>query len=81
MRDFTQKEIAMRSDKEWNVMSPEDAMVMALVNALDTKSNKIDKVRTKTAGKSDKNKNDSKKESAKRKDERIPDWKKIPPKS
>ena len=40
MRDFTQKEIAMRSDKEWNVMLPKDAMVMALVNALDSKSNK-----------------------------------------
>ena len=37
IRDFTSKEVAMVTDKEWNVMSPEDLMVMALVNIIDTK--------------------------------------------
>ena len=35
MRDMNNKEVAMKSDNEWNIMSPEDAMVMALVNVLE----------------------------------------------
>lgn len=34
MRGFTQKEVAMKADGEWNVLSQEDAIIMALVNVL-----------------------------------------------
>ena len=34
-RDMKNKEVAMKSDNERNMMSPEDAMVMALVNVLE----------------------------------------------
>ena len=40
---MTSKEVAMIADGEWNVMSPEDTMVMALVNALNPKKGKKDK--------------------------------------
>lgn len=74
IRDFNQKEIAMKSDNEWNVMSPEDAMVMALVTMMDKDSKK--KVKN--------NNNDketlSDAEKQKRRDAKIPEWKKKAPK-
>ena len=89
MRDMSQKEVSMRTDNEWNVMSPEDSMLLALVNSLDKSNN----------GKKTKNKNNKKKQSEKdtdkesdekkrdpkkkrlSKDARIPDWKKVAPKN
>jgi hypothetical protein len=77
MRDMSNKEVAMKSDNEWNVMSPEDAMVMALVNVLEqttkpsaTKTNKDDSNKS----------NLSVEDRLKRKDAKIPDWKKVAPK-
>ena len=79
IRDFTSKEVAMETDNEWNVMSPEDAMVMALVNLIDKK----DKDTTKgDGGRKDKLKKDdlSPEEKQKRYEDRIPAWKKVDPK-
>jgi hypothetical protein len=45
MRDMCDKEVAMKADSEWNVMSPEDAMVMLLVNALDAATKKPERPR------------------------------------
>jgi hypothetical protein len=93
IRDFTSKEVAMTTDNEWNIMSPEDAMVMALVNIIDSKDSKDSKASKDTKGSKNENK-DSKgnrnqnkssdeltpEERQKRYDDRIPDWKKVPPK-
>ena len=35
IRDFSKKELDMKEDNEWNVVSQEDAMIMALVNSLE----------------------------------------------
>ena len=40
IRDFTKKELDMKEDNEWNVVSQEDAMIMALVNSLENQSKK-----------------------------------------
>ena len=71
IRDITQKEVAMRTDKEWNVMSAEDAMVMALVNALDST--------TKSKDSPLKSNTDKEKKKRVRGDSRIPEWKKKAP--
>jgi hypothetical protein len=84
IRDFTSKEVAMVTDNEWNVMSPEDTMVMALVNLIDAN----DKTHSKNDSKTDKSRSDSStkkenlssEEKQKRYDDRIPGWKKIAPK-
>jgi hypothetical protein len=89
IRDFCDKEVAMKTDHEWNVMSPEDTMVMALVNLLEDKdSNSSNETKTKpksTNPSTDKESKPEKKplsneEKAKRRDAKIPDWKKVPPK-
>ena len=92
IRDMTKKEVAMKEDKEWNVMSAEDTMIMALVNTLETKgkASKSDKDKTKKKASKDKSKKDKDKdkdtselsdaEKQKRRDARIPDWKKESPK-
>ena len=84
MRDMNDKEVAMKTDNEWNIMSPEDAMVMALVNVLETKTKKEKSNLSKSNQKSDKpNENKpalSDEEKFKRKDAKIPDWKKVQPK-
>ena len=75
IRDFTSKEVAMETDNEWNVMSPEDTMVMALVNMLDKKD-------TDTSKNKDKAKKEdlTPEEKQKRYEDRIPAWKKVAPK-
>ena len=90
IRDFSKKEISMKEDKEWNVMSPEDAMILALVNSIDKshvskskdkkKTSNSDKKNNATNDKHDKN-NLTDKEKLERKEAKIPDWKKQPPKS
>ena len=87
MRDMAQKEVSMRTDKEWNVMSPEDTMLLALVNSISSnKSKKSKNKKDKTSDKQDDSKDTSddaeKKPPKKKKDKeaRIPDWKKVPPK-
>jgi hypothetical protein len=92
MKDMTDKEVAMRTDKEWNVMSPEDAMIVSLVSVIEGGNSKSKEKKKGT----NKNKNDNKdsdssstkdtkpaitsEEAFKKKDAKIPDWKKIPPK-
>jgi hypothetical protein len=89
IRDMTQKEVSMKEDNEWNVMSPEDTMIMALVSTLEH-SNSSKKKKKKSEDKSekksdDKSSNDKDKlsdaEKLKRKDAKIPDWKKKAPTS
>lgn len=89
IRDMKRKEVQMKSDDEWNVMSTKDAMVMALVNLIDTENKKKDKSSNKNSKKNtdnnEKDKKDTEKEQLtddekrKRKDERIPSWKKEAP--
>jgi hypothetical protein len=94
IRDVNAKQTRMEAKGEWNVMSQEDTMVMALVglieksnnngkqrNGKSTKSNKAEKDK----GKGEKSDKDSKKpltseEKAKLKESKIPDWKKEAPK-
>ena len=81
MRDMNNKEVAMKSDNEWNIMSPEDAMVMALVNVLEeTKIQKknYDNKKSKDTGNNKVQLSDE--EKFKKKDAKIPDWKKVSPK-
>jgi hypothetical protein len=86
IRDFTSKEVAMVTDNEWNVMSPEDTMVMALVNLIDANDKNNSKNDSKNNSKNDKGRADSKKdnlsseEKQKRYEDRIPAWKKVAPK-
>ena len=88
MRDMTKKEVAMKEDSEWNVVSAEDTMIMALVSTLEKTVNK--KITKPTKSKStnkddDKDKNSntelSAEERAKRRDAKIPEWKKKAPTS
>jgi hypothetical protein len=88
IRDMSRKEVSMKEDSEWNVMSVEDTMVMALVSALES-SNKGKKEKKKEKSKSKSNdkkdSSDDKKEltdeeKLKRKEAKIPDWKKQAPK-
>lgn len=84
IRDMQRKETAMRSDDEWNVMSSKDAMVMALVNMIEKQSAGTKK---KSTQKSDKDSADDVKdekplteeEKAKRRESKIPKWKKTQP--
>ena len=73
MRDMNNKGVALKSDNEWNIMSPEDAMVMALVNVLEKTT--IQK-KNNNSKKSKKTVNDktllSDEEKFKRKDAKIP---------
>jgi hypothetical protein len=87
MRDMCDKEVAMKADKEWNVMSPEYAMVMSLVNALELATvSKKSGQKKKYLPKDSVDKKREEVKSAyvdtekKRRDDRIPDWKKDPPK-
>ena len=85
MHDMTKKEVAMKEDSEWNVISAEDTMIMALVSTLKKTVNK--KVAKPTKSKSsnkdeDKDKNStelSAEEQAKRRDAKIQEWKKKAP--
>ena len=85
------KQTRMESDKEWNVMSPEDSMVLALVGLLDSKqkngktNNSKKKSNNKDSKDSDKSDEPKKRlsdeEYKKLKESRIADWKKQSPKS
>ena len=87
IRDMSRKEVAMKEDNEWNVMSPEDTMIMALVNSLEQKSkskNLKQKEKVKDKKKFDKkkdNSNESTDDKEKKRDMKIPSWKKEGPKS
>jgi hypothetical protein len=87
---FTKKETAMKEDKKWNVASPEEQMIMALVSVLDSQSKSDNKkpkhteTESKKATETTSDKADkeplSKEEKAKLKESRIPAWKKQSPK-
>jgi hypothetical protein len=79
IKKFCNKEVRMRASSEWNVMSQKDSMVMALVTMLDeqkTNSN-VDK-KPSNQNNSD-HKELSPEEKLKRRESRIPEWKKVPP--
>ena len=86
MKKFTNKETSMRNHKEWNVLSPEDGIMMALINFVDEQSDgkKSGKSKaskdTKTKSKDSDTKSLTADEKAKRKDAKIPKWKKEAPK-
>ena len=76
IRDMTSKQVAMEADSEWNKMSPEDAMVMALVTMMDS-----DKSSTKPSTTKSDESNLTPEERQKRYEDRIPEWKKVEPKN
>ena len=75
IRDMTSKQVAMEADKEWNKMSPEDAMVMALVTMMDDTKHP-----NKGTGSHKQDEELSPEERLKRYESRIPEWKKQAPK-
>ena len=88
---FSRKETAMKMDDEWNAISPEDSMIMALVSMIEQKSSNTKnknikkKDSEKKVSQKDKENEEPKKqltdeERAKRKDSRYPEWKKTAPK-
>jgi hypothetical protein len=40
MEDMTDKEVAIWTNKEWNVMSQEDAMIISLMSVIDESQKK-----------------------------------------
>lgn len=87
MTQFQKKETSMKNDNKWNVISPEDSMIMALFSALDSKeSAEATSSKSRRPRKDrDTNSGDGKEpltaaERKKRREDRIPAWKKIPPK-
>ena len=84
IRDFTKKELDMKEDNEWNVMSQEDAMIMALVNTLekDKGFKKNDKKNQRTTDKSKKDpKSDGDKDKFSKREKFVtPAWKLVEPK-
>ncbi len=89
MTQFQKKETAMRNENKWNVISPEDSMIMALFSALDNKtstdtsSNKSRRQRKNDLDSSNKDGNKeplTDTERKERKESRIPSWKKVAPK-
>ena len=83
MKKFKNKEVRMKHSKEWNVMSPKDAMVMALVNFLEEKpdNSKKDSIKKPKGDKGESNTIElTPAEQANHREDRIPDWKKVEPK-
>jgi hypothetical protein len=90
IRDMSRKEVSMKEDNEWNVLSAEDTMIMALASTLEKSLSKKSGKKKDKSKKNDKTEEDSDKskktelsaeEKAKRKDAKIPDWKKQAPKT
>lgn len=83
IRIFDRKEVSMRSLNTWNVMSPEDEMIVALVSNLKQlnggKNPKGKKKNDKDKPAADKKKDKTGKEKSKNQ-WIVPDWKKVPPK-
>ena len=90
---MSKKEVAMKEDGEWNTMSPEETMIMALVTSLESatktddgnsnnkkKKNKKRKDKSKNDNSSDDKKEDDA-EKKKKYDSKIPAWKLIAPSS
>ncbi len=84
IREIADKQTRMETDNEWNVMSQEDTMIMALAGMLETahapakKKSKKTKQSTENSDTSSKNK-DNKEPKSKNKEDRFAEWKKIPP--
>ena len=74
IRDMTSKQVAMEADSEWNKMSAEDAIVMALVTMMDDpKQSKSGQSHSKP------DEHLTPEERLKRYEARIPEWKKQAP--
>jgi hypothetical protein len=81
IKKFSNKEVRMRTAKEWNVMSSKDTMVMALVSMLDDqKSSTKIKKHSQESDKENERPPLTAEEREQRREARIPDWKKIAPK-
>ena len=83
MTKFQKKETAMKNDDIWNVASPEDAMIMALLTTLEkqsdsNKSTGGSRQREKTQDADWSTLTDEEKQ--KRRESKIPAWKKVTPK-
>ena len=77
----------METDREWNVLSPEDNMIMALVGYLESQDGKTTKTRKTKKKKDNSKKDDEDSEKTTGKDENkekkkggYPEWKTIAPK-
>ena len=79
IKKFSNKEVRMRASKEWNVMSTKDSMVMALVTMLEDKPDTSKKDKKNSNLKDSEYKELSPEEKLKRRESRIPDWKKVAP--
>ena len=84
MTKFQKKETAMKNDNIWNVASPEDAMIMALLTTLEKKGDSSNKS---TGGSRQREKTQdadwstlTDEEKQKRRESKIPAWKKVTPK-
>ena len=77
IRKIGAKQTRMETKGEWNAVSQEDAMIMALTSLVEGKSNSNPES---TVGKTNAATTElSSKKKAKLKDSKIPDWKKKPP--
>ena len=87
--DMTAKEVAMKSEGKWNKASRSEELMLALVNYVEQSSKNSKKTENGKTDKQSKNKSKSSdendktrltdEEKAKRKESKIPDWKKQPP--
>jgi hypothetical protein len=85
---FGRKETAMKEDDEWNAISPEEGMILALVSMIEEKTKPKQKKESEKKPESvvdDKDDKEPKKplsqeEKQRLKETRIPDWKKVAPK-
>ena len=82
IQDIADKQTRMETENEWNIMSPEDSMIMALAGYIEsTKSQTNNKAKKKTQGseQSTKKSNDTSDTKPKSKEDRFPAWKKTLP--
>ena len=83
IREIADKQTQMETDQEWNVMSPEDTMLMALTGLLDTKKSASGNKKKKKSQNEDKDESskqlDATAAKQKNKEDRFPAWKKTPP--
>lgn len=84
IREIADKQTRMETDHEWNVMSQEDTMIMALAGMLESVQPPVKKKSKKSnksgdESKTTSNEKDNKDSKPKSKDDRFPEWKKTPP--
>ena len=82
VREITDKQIQMETENKWNLLSPEDSMIMALAGFIEnTKPSAGNKSKKKPQGdkQDSKKSHESNKSKSKYKEDWFPVWKKTPP--